>query len=294
VAGGGEGGSGEAGAGGAKPPPETRDALGQILDGMSYVDPPAPPPGIDVVAGDGDVVPIAGDSSEDPPAPPPPPAQPFGPGSSFDRPNPFFDDDDDDDDDEDPAASWWSAHWKLVVACLAAVAAVAVGLAVFFSGQGGNVKASQTTSVPPPLRTTPAATPAAPTCPPPTKLEHLTIGAMDHECAGPAQYKSDPNNKYYSYFAWELPYAGRQVQLVVTGGPLHGSTLHATVSPSTAAVSSSGGKLADVDLYDNASGTKNFAKSGSVTLHPSGAVTFQHVVVMVDGTQRVIQGTIRP
>ena len=59
-------------------------------------------------------------------------------------------------------------------------------------------------------------------------------------------------------------------------------------------MSASGGKLADVDLYDNASGTKNFAKSGSVTLHPNGSVTFQHVVVTVDGSQRVIQGTIRP
>lgn len=174
---------------------------------------------------------------------------------------------------------------------LVAIASVAIGFFVFTSGTKSPPDARGAAT---PAATHPATTPAkhhpaAPRCPPPLALEHLQVGAMSSECAGPAQYKSDPRNKYYSYFAWEMTYAGRQVQLVVTGGPLH-MPVTSQVSPSTAAVSSSGTKLADVDLYDNASGTKSFATSGTVRLSPTGAVTFEHVKVPYRGKTVVING----
>lgn len=306
-----EGAAGGGGSGGEKPPPETRDALRMILDAGGLEMPPQPPPEffsgglpddtappIPVVDPDDrspddarpeDVVPIAGDSSAPPPPPPPPaPGQlDLGHGQS----NPFYPDDDDgDDDDESGGGNTW---WKIVAVVLAAVVAVALGVYFLTSGSKAPVSAPST-----PAQSTPAPAPAkkssAPTCPPPLKLEHLTIGSMDHECAGPAQYKSQPGNPYYSYFAWELTYAGRQVQLVVTGGPLKGAVHTAAVSPNVSAVSSSGGKLADVDLYDNASGKKNFATSGSLTLDPKGSVRFHHVEVMFEGKKTLIQGLMTP
>ena len=315
MAGAGEGGTADGGTEGAKRPPETRDALGMILDAGGLEMPPQPPPGYFVGPEDSlpdDVVPVAGDSSgpEDTPAAPPPddvvpiagdgagPADPPDPPAapppvdlpSLDRPNPFVPDDDDDDDDDEPE-SGGNTWLKIALIALAAVVAVALGVYFLTSGSS-KAPVSAPPSTPAPTAPAPARKSSAPTCPPPLKLEHLTVGAMDHECAGPAQYKSQPTSPYYSYFAWEFTYGGRQVQFVVTGGPLKGAVHTAAVSPNLSAVSSSGGKLADVDLYDNASGKKSFATTGTLTLDPRGSVRFRHVEVMFEGKKTLIQGRL--
>lgn len=279
-----------------QPPEEPGDVISGFM-GFGGIDIPPPPPEFwpepplppDVVPIEGDsgdappeaplpdgVVPIAGDGSEAPPSAPP--DLHLGPR--------FAADDDDDDDDGDDS-SILRSPWALAAIVLVAAAAVAVSFLIFTSG----TKSPSPASAAAPATKTPAKPKAA--CPPPLALEHLQIGSMTSECVGPAQYKSDPRSKYYSYFAWELTYAGRQVQLVVTGGPLH-MPVTSRVSADLAAVSSSGTKLADVDLYDNASGTKNFATSGTVRLNPSGAVTFEHVKLRFRGMPVVIDGHLAP
>ncbi len=248
-----------------------------------------PPPGDGTVpkappASD-DVIPIAGDG--DLPPPQAPGTIDLGHGAG----NPFVEDDDDDDDDDD-ADDNGRSPWRLLAILIAAVAVTLIAFLYFTSGSSkGPVRTASTPSST--ASTTTSARKAPSGCPPPLQLEHLDIGSMSSECAGPAQYKSDPRNKYYSYFAWELSYHGHDVQLVVTGGAL---TMPVTskVSPDVAAVSASGTKLADVDLYDNGTQTKNFASSGSVGLNPNGAVVFDDVHVKFDGANVEIHGRMDP
>ena len=123
---------------------------------------------------------------------------------------------------------------------------------------GGGSGSTPTTSAAPttePVTTTAATPAAAPTakaqpCPPPSQVVYVQIDVGGHEyrrqCVGPAQYKSDPRNAAYSYFAWETMLAGRDMQIVVTGGPLTmpvtSTSLHGCVATS-AMMSSSDRRL---------------------------------------------------
>jgi hypothetical protein len=109
---------------------------------------------------------------------------------------------------------------------------------------------------------------------------------MTVRCAGPAQYASDPTNAAYSYFAAELVYMHRTVQLVVTGPPITAQTsmpVAPTWSSTTGAV---------VDLYDNSSANEYLASSGSVVLDTNGWVTFSAVQVTFMGRPTMISGTL--
>ncbi|HZQ82675.1 MAG TPA: hypothetical protein VFB25_11940 [Gaiellaceae bacterium] len=299
---------------GGKKPPETRDALLSILAGFHGEGPPPTPPLIqdelppppnpeEVIDIEGtpedappatpdDVVDIAGDSGKPPDTPVRLP--------SLEGANPFFDDDDDDDDDEPQDSQPWLSPWKIIAILVAAAAAVAISFFVFTSGTKSPQSAPAAnvpTALRPPTTTTetaPAVTPAA-ACPAGTVAASLTIKLGPHtftnECVGPAQYKSDPRNPYYSYFAWETMLDGRDVQIVITGGHLTG-TVTSKVSPSTAAVSASGTKLADVDVYDNATNTKNFATTGSVRLSPSGNAWFDAVTLRFQGKELTLNGKL--
>jgi hypothetical protein len=292
------------------------------MGGLVFETPPPPPfvqemltgQSDDPLPGGTDVVPIAGDSHpEDPPDdfgdghyypqvdPPksPPNDPPVGgpPILPSLGPNPF----DDDDDDEEPTETAHTLWWVLGVGALVAIGFVILGF-VLTSGSGTKSPpssvAQSSVTVPPPLRSpsTPASPISAPSgisCTPPAVPADLHINwgqaLMARECVGPAQYPSDPRNSSYSYFAWETTLHNHQVQLVITSAPISGSTT-AKVTPDVQTALQDGAHAAQVDVYDNATNTKNFAKSGSVTLSPSGKVKFVQVHVTLWGQPCTING----